>query len=156
MDKFWDKIKDFLYDSMDYLLIILVIAIVAGIIGWRLDVLFDNDLAENASKKDKIEVSKNKDAENNGKAPDKKTNETEQDNQTSESKETEEMIIVTIPKGSTSQKITHILLEKKLIKDKEEFLETARKLQLETKLKYGEFEIKPGSTYEEILKIMSK
>ena len=41
--KFYDKFKDFLYDSIDYLFMITILVIVIGVIGWRLDVLFEKD-----------------------------------------------------------------------------------------------------------------
>ncbi len=143
MSKFWEKTKDFLYDSVDYLLMLLVIAIVAGIIGWRLDILFANDLPENVPKKDEIEASKEKETQQN-----KDSDSTKKDN--------EETVKIVIPKGSSGEEIADILLEKNLIKDKKEFLETAEKTKLVTKLKPGEFEIKSNSSYEEILNILSK
>ncbi|MGF7056737.1 hypothetical protein [Brassicibacter mesophilus] len=44
MKKFIEKVKDFLYDAIDFVLIFVIIVAVAGIIGWRLDILFAKDM----------------------------------------------------------------------------------------------------------------
>lgn len=43
MNKFKGILKDFLYATTDYWIIILVIVIASGIIAWRLDSLLDKD-----------------------------------------------------------------------------------------------------------------
>lgn len=40
---FWEKLKDFLYNSIDYIIMLIVIIAVVCIISWRLDILFVNN-----------------------------------------------------------------------------------------------------------------
>jgi len=51
--------KDFLYDSMDYIMIFSIVLLVVGIISWRLNILF-NDSSVLASEKVTNEIPKNK------------------------------------------------------------------------------------------------
>ncbi len=44
MKNFVEKIKDFLYDATDYLLILVIVVGVVAVIGWRLDILFAKDM----------------------------------------------------------------------------------------------------------------
>jgi len=44
MKNFIERIKDFLYDAIDFVLILVIIVAVAGVIGWRLDILFAKDM----------------------------------------------------------------------------------------------------------------
>lgn len=44
MKNFVEKIKDFLYDATDYVLILVIIVGVVAVIGWRLDILFAKDM----------------------------------------------------------------------------------------------------------------
>lgn len=44
MKNFVEKIKDFLYDATDYVLILVIIVGVVAVIGWRLDMLFAKDM----------------------------------------------------------------------------------------------------------------
>jgi len=44
MKNFIEKIKDFLYDATDYVLILVIVVGVVAVIGWRLDILFAKDM----------------------------------------------------------------------------------------------------------------
>lgn len=50
MKKFFEWLKDILYDAIDYIMIIGIIAAVVFIIGWRLDLLFAKDASDFPSK----------------------------------------------------------------------------------------------------------
>lgn len=50
--KFWEKIKDLLYDSIDYIIMFIVIIAVVCLISWRLDILFVNNGANSTLTKD--------------------------------------------------------------------------------------------------------
>ncbi len=165
MSKFSEKLKDFLYDATDYLIMIGVVAVVAGIIGWRLDILFASDTLDDQPEKNSIVTSNKKNTTNNSEKKDDKIikdKKNENSKLDKESKKTEneeqkdEIVTISIPEGVSSEKIAGILLENDLIKDKKEFLDTAANLNLETKLRPGKFEIKQNSTYEEILQIITK
>lgn len=79
MKKVFEKIKDILYASIDYLIMLSIIVAVILIIGWRLDILFQKDGLTNIpsenieveNQEDKIELSKedfkkDKNERNNG------------------------------------------------------------------------------------------
>lgn len=55
---FWEKFKDFLYNSIDYIIMLIVIIAVVCIISWRLDILFVNNGANSTLTKN---IENNKD-----------------------------------------------------------------------------------------------
>ena len=73
--KFGEKLKDIFYDAIDYVLIIVIIIVVAGIISWRLNILFHKEDTNNPALGNKIEISKddrkveNKNSEENQQPP---------------------------------------------------------------------------------------
>lgn len=159
MKKFSEGIKDFFYDAIDYIVMIAIIVVVAGIIGWRLNALFDEDASSShIVQKNKIETSKDKnssdknntsvDSNTANKTDDKKTN----DNNTNSN----EIIKIVIPQGSPCSSIAGILQNKGLIADKGDFLAKAQEMHLDTKFKSGEFEIKKNSSIEDIIKTLTK
>lgn len=183
MEKFSEKLKDFFYDAIDYILMGVIILAVVGIIGWRLDVLFDDSIKdapvgkEIESSKDKKIASRNnssgnkstaetkkdnnnsdaaaKKDNNNSDAAAKKDNKKENDKNNDKSKK-EEIVRVSIPKGSVSENVAEILKKDGLIKDESEFMAKVKEMNLETELKYGEYEIAKPSSMEDIIKKLSK
>lgn len=172
MEKFSEKLKDFFYDAIDYILMGVIILAVVGIIGWRLDVLFDDSIKdapvgkEIESSKDKKIASRNnssgnkstaetKKDNNNSDAAAKKDNKKENDKNNDKSKK-EEIVKVSIPKGSVSENVAEILKKDGLIKDESEFMAKVKEMNLETGLKYGEYEIAKPSSMEDIIKKLSK
>ncbi len=183
MKNFVEKIKDFLYDATDYVLILVIIVGVAAVIGWRLDILFAKDMDKPGSDHDKSPITDvaidNKD--NNGTEKDNtdsNTNENindETDNKVDENidnnsgnsnadgnantdvkTDTEEIITIKIPNGSLPPTIANILLEKGLIENKMEFLMKSQELKLDTRLKSGEYNIKKGTSLEELIRTLAK
>ncbi len=53
MKNFVEKIKDFLYDATDYVLILVIVVGVVAVIGWRLDILFAKDIDKSEGDHDK-------------------------------------------------------------------------------------------------------
>lgn len=170
MKKFFEVVKDILYDSIDYIIMIGIVGIVVFIIGWRLDLLFakdaldipptdtviennkDNNVGEhwdNHNVEDPIDKT-NDDTDNN----DNNTNKPIDNNKPEETKK--DMVKITIPSGSLPSKIGSILEENGLVSSKSDFVLKAQELKLDTKLKSGNFEIKSNSSIEEILKIITK
>ncbi|WP_077368107.1 type IV pilin [Anaerosalibacter sp. Marseille-P3206] len=151
MKKFSEVLKDFFYDAIDYILMVVIIVIVAGIIGWRLNVLFDKDKTKTPTVGNEIEISKdeknidNKDGKDNDKNQDKKSEES-----------SKEVVKIVIPSGSPASSIADILFKEKLIEDEKQFISKMIELKLDTKVKCGEFEIKRGSSIEEILATITK
>ncbi|NMB27338.1 MAG: endolytic transglycosylase MltG [Tissierellia bacterium] len=149
MKSFFEKLKDILYDCVDYIIMILVIIVVILIINWRLGGLFAKDAIETPPKISET-VSKDNPTPTNENKPNDNNN-LDEDNEES----LDIMVKIDIPSGSASSKIGEILVSSDLIKDKNDFIEKAIELKLDTKLKYGEFEIPKNSSLEEILKILT-
>jgi len=169
MSKIVEKIKDILYDSFDYVVMLIIVVVVIGIIGWRLDVLF-------ASNKDiptpPIVVEKE-----NSKEPKETDEPVEPDEEVdapidttvaevppvvevppveTPAAPTGEKIKINIPAGSLPGKIGTILSDNGLIDSSRNFIAKAVELKVDTKLKSGDYSIPKGSTYEEIIKILTK
>lgn len=168
MRKFFESIKDFIYDSVDYIIVLSIIGIVVVIIGWRIDLLFandipnavddDNQVAESIIEDDNVKqeiledkdhVDKIIDVENEKETVEIPNNEDEPVVNTT-------TVRVTIPSGSLPSKIGSILEDKGLILSKSEFVEKSQELKLDTKLKSGDFDISIDSTIEEIIYLISK
>ncbi len=184
MKNFTEKIKDFLYDAIDFVLIFVIIIAVAGVIGWRLDILFANDMDKppvdyikdddstnenivdnnDSDTKDEEEVFDENDVDNNDNNENAQTDNVESENNTEDTPtntdtqdtQQDEVITVKIPSGSLPPTIANILLEKGLIDNKMDFLKKSQELKLDTKLKSGEFKIKRNSSLEDIIRTLAK
>ena len=182
MPKFVDGLKDFLYDSIDYIIMIGIIGIVVFIIGWRLDLLFAKD-ADDILQDDSIIVEREHD-ESQSSDPIHEDEEDELDEEDEEEESTEPIveddpepekpvepekpkepvvddtnsttITIDIPAGSSLASIAGILESNKLISSKTDFINKSEEMQLATKVKAGSFKIKSGSSMENILKILTK
>lgn len=170
MKKILEKIQDILYDSFDYVIMLVIVLVVVAVIGWRLDVLFAKDVA--SGNKVIVEDVHNKvdnepnDDKGDDEDPEVKDNEEPEEPETPVVVEptvdvptvvpTGENIKVTIPAGSLPGKIGSILADNGVINSSRDFIAKAVELRLDTKLKSGTFEIPQGSTHEEILKIITK
>ncbi|WP_054871178.1 hypothetical protein [Caloranaerobacter sp. TR13] len=184
MKNFIEKFKDFLYDIIDHVIIIGVIVIVIGIIGWRLDILFADNLvkaplisSEDANKNNSsitsinentsIDISENNMSENP--IDDTEINDsTQNDNENNQidfnesekdanlnDTQNNKIVVIKIPKGSLGPAIAEILLKEGLINSKTEFLNRAKELKLDTKLKAGSFKIESNSSLDKIIKIIA-
>lgn len=144
MKKFFEAIKDLLYDSLDYIIILSIVVIVIVIIGWRIDLLFANDTSSTVETNDQIV--------NEANDPDEDVNDG------IEKDRAEESLIVTvdIPSGSSSHTIGTILEEEGLVSNKDDFVEKAQELSLDTKLKSGSYEISKNSSLEDIIHLIAK
>ena len=175
--KFYDKFKDFLYDSVDYLFMIAILVAVVGVIGWRLDVLFEKDtvsaqptdqiVVDNSSREDfLIEISPPtseevlEDPEDVQDPPLVPTPPEQVPPTTTSPPQTPppsvETVKITIPEGSMPGKIGLILQENGLITSSRDFIAKAVELKLDTKLKSGTYNINKGLALEEIVKLMTK
>lgn len=165
MKKIIDAIKDFLYNITDYGLIITVILIMAVILSWRFDILFNRGIEKEviedlpeiiADKDDPIIIDPDdsviidpNDSEEPGKT-DNPSNETN-DNQGGSGL----IATVEIPEGSFPSAIGDILITSNLIEDKNEFLNRAVELGLDTRLRSGTFEIEVGTSLDNVIKIIA-
>lgn len=173
MKRLLEWLKDILYDSIDYIIMIGIIGVVVFIIGWRLDLLFAND-ALDLPQKNEIVVDNNTDKdteptlndqengqvieENNEVEPEDKVveNVPEEVKDPIDKTENNKIIKIVIPAGSLPSKIGSILESNNLVSSKNDFVQKSQELKLDTKLKSGEYNITSGSTIEEILKIITK
>ena len=178
MNKIMEKIKDILYDSLDYVIMLAIVVIVVAIIGWRLDILFAKDVSETGGKNEVVVVGPEKEIHNEEEPVENEDEDenSEEENDDSSNEETPnntpkkepdettvevpasngEPIKITIPAGSLPGKIGSILADHGLIDSSKDFIAKAVELKLDTKLKSGNYSIPSGSSYEEILNILTK
>lgn len=163
MKTFSDKTKDLFYDMIDYIIIIAVIICVVGIIDWRLGIVFDKKIAavefseesNSAEVIEEIESATTNELESNDQpitvSIDVSDSTTPLDSNVSESSEVVSKS-VEIPSGSSSQKIGQILVDSRIISDKQVFLTRAAELHLDTKLQSGTFELSSDMKLDNIIK----
>lgn len=170
MKKFYEGVKDFLYDSIDYIIIVGIIGIVVFVISWRLDLLFAKDAVGIDPKTEVIIDNNNRNDENKKDSEDMGDVENpdeidvvdnnQEENPTVNPGNTEQpsnkIVKITIPAGSLPSKIGTILEENGLVSSKNDFVIKSQELKLDTKLKSGTFEIDSNSTLEEIIKLIAK
>lgn len=178
MNNKFESFKDFLYEAIDYFLILGIIIIVAGIIGWRLDLLFtETNSLNSANKSEMSNDSKNHEAstidkslEKNGDKSNSSTannndlvkNEhnkkdfTPKDPDSSNIDSNNKSIEITIPAGSNSSSIGEILKEEGIIDDSSEFILKSEEMNLSTKLKSGTFDLYLNDNIENVLLILTK
>lgn len=174
MKKIFDWLKDFVYDSIDYIIMLLIIVSVVFVIGWRLDVLFANDAADIppkniVSEEENLKIEDEPIKEDLPAIEPTDNVESTPDDLVPESPTAENPVVetplvppsvktvdVTIPPGSLPSKIGSILETNGLIRNKNDFVKTAQELKLDTKLKSGSFKIPNNASIEEILKIITK
>lgn len=167
MKDFIEKLKDIIYDGIDYIIMALVIAAVVLVINWRLGGLFAKDATDIIADNTHEIIEENNDNDDidesstNGEQVLEKDSETAQDEETDEDQKDdinkeEEVIHINIPPGSLPAKIGDILVESGLIQDRNEFVNKVVELRMETRLKSGEYEIAKNSSLEEIIQVLTK
>lgn len=148
MKKIINAIRDFIYSITDYGLIISVIAVMAVILVWRFNILFNKGIDKN----------------NIGQLPPiieqpEKENPEEDPEETSETPVEEQLPVtvatISIPQGSYPSQIADILLSKDLIENKNEFLTRTVELGLDTRLRSGTYNIETGTSVDDIIKILA-
>lgn len=177
MKKIFEFLKDLIYDSMDYIMMLGIVIIVTAIIGWRLDLLFAKDFTSKNPiiSKDRDPIVKEEPVtvkEPPTSVPINDPDEIESqepmeelptDNQEEIGKEVNEeknepakIVSVNIPAGASSSSIGQILEDHKLISSKDAFIQSSEDMGLSTKLKSGTYSIPENSSMEEVLKIITK
>lgn len=167
MKDFIEKLKDIIYDGIDYIIMALVIAAVVLVINWRLGGLFAKDATNIIADNTHEIIEENNDNDDidesstNGEQVLEKDSETAQDEETDENQKDdinkeEEVVHINIPPGSLPAKIGDILVESGLIQDRNEFVNKVVELRMETRLKSGEYEIAKNSSLEEIIQVLTK
>lgn len=179
MKKLFESIKDFLYDSVDYLIMISIIGIVVFIIGWRINILFAdkpldeplanlNEIEENSDNRDemgnideKSNLATNDDLENSDLEEDVDISPNHEETTSPNIVETDiskndNIIKITIPAGSLPSKIGTILESNGLVSSKADFISKSQEMNLDTKLKSGNYDIVVGTSLENIVKLIAK
>lgn len=183
MKTFFNWLKDIIYDSIDYIIMILIVVSVVFIIGWRLDALFANDAIDiphqNIIITKEDDVPKEPLIDNQDKLQtevdaDLPSAEPTDDDQPTDTNDLDTnvpdvpvvespppttdvaTISITIPPGSLPSKIGEILESNGLINNKKDFVNKSQELKLDTKLKSGNFKISKNLSLEEVIKIITK
>ena len=165
MKSFFEKLKDVLYDCMDYIIMTLIIIGVILIINWRLGGLFARDAIGELPLEIPNNTIQDKSTSNHISKPDNgiieenniDEGDREEDNRAKDDEEYEDIVIkLDIPPGSSSTSIAKILFSNDLIEDEDDFINRTVELGMDTKLKFGEFKIPKDSSYDEILNIITK
>ena len=194
-----DKTKDLLFNTIDYVVMIVIILGIVVILGHKFELLFnkgkvDSEVAQTDETNPEVNITNedlnNKNDENtenadNNSAVDSNTNQdenaesteidltenTEENNNTNETEEnnnedskpadttpqaTGEEVKITIPNGTLPGGIGEILASQGLVSSKEDFINKAVELQLDRKLRSGEFTFKKGQSLEEIIRTIAK
>lgn len=162
MKKIINVIRDFLYTITDYGLILTVVVIMVAVLAWRFDILFNRDIEKETIasipytiKTEDTIIDNPTNSDDSSEIPE--LSEKNPDG-TPEipAKENDLVAIIEIPSGSFPSKIGEILLDSKLISDKNEFLNKSVEMGLDTKLQSGIFEISVGTNLDDIIKILAK
>lgn len=158
MKKIIDAIRDFLYNITDYGLIITVIVIMALILGWRFNILFNREIdkkiiaelpviaepiEENGEKDPELDIDEKPPIEEGPSSP----NENPEPNGV--------IATIVIPEGSFPSSIGDILINSNLIDNKQNFLNRSMELGLDTRLRSGKFQIQVGTSLDDIIKIIA-
>lgn len=197
-----DKTKDLLFNTIDYVVMIVIILGIVVILGHKFELLFnkgkvDSEVAqtdesnpevnitnEDLNNDENVENDANVDANANTNSDvdtntDEKaesteidlTENTEENTDTNETEEnnnedskpadttpqaTGEEVKITIPNGTLPGGIGEILASQGLVSSKEDFINKAVELQLDRKLRSGEFTFKKGQSLEEIIRTIAK
>lgn len=161
MKKIWDFIKDLIYDATDYTFIIIVIFVVGVVLIWRFNILFDLEVAKEPIDSNNLPIEEPVDITGSGiELPDKEPT-TDPDPTTEQpidqpTEVEDSFIAISIPAGSFPSDIADLLLDNNLISNKETFLNRAIELDLDRKLKSGDFKIKIGLELDDIIKTIAR
>lgn len=184
MKKIINWLKDLFYNATDYAIILCVIVVVAAVLLWRFDILFNLKIEKDTLQPNPINISDGKNTENpntpNGNSDNNPSNDNNQGTDTnnppspedggdSDEDKTPEQggnnnppnnegveVSFNIPDGTFPGKIADILIDKALIEDKQTFIIRCTELKLDTKLKSGDFKIKIGTSLDDVIKIIAK
>lgn len=168
MKVFIEKFKDFIYNSIDYFIIIAIIVSVVFIIGWRLDILFakdtldtpppividDTDIDDDKNDEDLLVTNPDLPNDDNEEPPEDPDIVDKPSIEDPDSEPTT-TITITIPDGTLPSGIGTILETNGLINSKNDFVIQAQSMELDRRLRSGTFNIPSNSSLEEIIKIIA-
>lgn len=176
-----NRIKDFIYDKNDLLVALIIVALAALIIAFRVDVIMAYPSSLSANEKPPINTEKppisdetsmggsieepdgtegtDGSEEGESKEPDESqppedTGEPETD-KPSPPPEGEGLISIYIKSGATGSDIAQLLMDAGLIDTKEDFYKAVQAAGADTRLQAGNFRIPSNASPEEIIKIIT-
>ena len=165
MKKFWEGLKDILYDSTDYFIMIAIVGMVVFIIGWRLDLLFADNVID-TKPVNNIIAEKGKPS---NQEPEKEKSNQDKVETTIPKVEVhipkkEDVVVsdqsktikIVIPAGSLPSSIGSILESNGLVSSKAEFVQKSQDMKLDTKLKSGNYDIKADTPIEDLVRLLTK
>lgn len=143
MRRLINAIRDFFYEATDYAIILTVVIAIAIILIWRFNILFSFDVNKNPIQSEEppptteyIPIS---------------TEDPENPDPTDPTNGDYFEITIVIPPGSSAQSIADILVNNRLITDRNQFLVRVVEMGLDTKLKSGSFVVDSEMTLDEII-----
>lgn len=143
MRRLINAIRDFFYEATDYAIILTVVIAIAIILIWRFNILFSFDVNKNPIQSEEppptteqIPIS---------------TEDPDSTDPTSPTNGDYFEVTIVIPPGSSAQSIGDILVNNRLIADRNEFLVRVVEMKLDTKLKSGSFKVDSEMTLDEII-----
>ncbi|HLS53456.1 MAG TPA: hypothetical protein VK031_05760 [Tissierellaceae bacterium] len=153
-----EKIKDILYESMDYLIMLGIIVTIALIIGWRLDALFAKESSGPESSQIGVEEGQKDDSyQENGNDPKEDGKIDDEDKEpVQDSNSSDAILTINIPEGSFPSQIASILESQGVIEDSNEFIQKSQEMGLDRKLQSGSFQIEKDASLEELVRIIAK
>ena len=161
------KIKDLIYNFNDIFIAILILALAVGIIAWRVDEIMAypeyvaSKQQETASQGgvdfSNVDLEEKPVEDFNTEPEEITTQEPTEDTQTQEPDPVPQTDTkITIPSGSSGQKIADILTNAGVVPSSQDFLNEVAKQGVEKRLKAGTFTIPAGATVEEIVQILTR
>lgn len=169
-----DRVKDFFYNISDLLVALMIIAVVAYVISWKVGVISaypmnasaeiitssESELPDSDLDSDPLPDSdSNQEPTPNPEPTPDPEPEVTPDSDTEQEPEPEEepgeKIKVVIPSGSLSPSIASILKEKGLIDSTSAFLNRAAERKLDVKLRAGTFHIPDNASLDEVINILT-
>lgn len=174
MKSFFDWLKDFIYDSIDYFIMIAIVVCVVFIIGWRLDILFAKDTSDIPKPPPIVADGTDIDDKNDNNVdndlvdadPDLPPEDEVSSNEPSNEPDIVDnpdpvtpspvTVTINIPDGTLPSGIGAILESNGLVSNKSDFVIKAQSMDLDRKLRSGTFKIRSNSSLEEIIKIIAK
>lgn len=165
MDNRFERFRDFIYDYSDIFITLIIIVSALVLITWRTNIVLDYSAgdATQANAGTQVEQpAENGSGEGNGAElsaePEDPDGTEGGDTSGIESTMSPDgtVFTVTIPAGATTQSIARILLQSGLITDTQYFLDAVAASGAESSLKAGTFTIPVGSSYEDIVTILTQ
>ena len=156
-----NKIRDFIYNTSDIVITVIIIVAATALIAWRVDIISQYSTSSITDNEIRADINKNK-TDNGIKTStkdiqDKNADDVNAENSGNDEAATDEDVAysVTVPFNSSEKDIANILIDAKLIESAEELHSAIEEAGAAGKLKDGTFSIPANATALDIVKIMT-